>query len=52
MNRYRKFVQGVFFNDIDGNQAIADNDDADDEDYEPPKDVAPEIVSSRSAIHV
>lgn len=43
-NRYRKFVQGVFFNDHDGNPNAGDGDDGDDEDYIPPKEVAPELV--------
>lgn len=43
-NRYRKFVQGVFFNDHDGNPNVGDADDGDDEDYIPPKEVAPELV--------
>ncbi len=35
--RYRKFVEGVFFNDQDVATNTTDGEDNDDEDYVPPK---------------
>lgn len=35
--RYRKFVEGVFFDDYDQATSTADGEDNDDEDYVPPK---------------